>query len=58
MTKNIAVKYHHFRQWVKKWILIIKRVDTNEQQADIFTKTLVLKVHEYIREKSWDGAVY
>ena len=50
-TKHIAVKYHHFRQWVQKGILIITRVDTNEQQADIFTKPLTQKVHEYLRHK-------
>ena len=34
-TKHIAVKYHHFRKWLNKGILIIKRVDTHEQQDDI-----------------------
>ena len=39
-TKHIAVKYYHFREAVKANILLIKRVDTAEQLADIFTKPL------------------
>ena len=50
-TKHIAVKYHHFREWVTKGILSIERVQTSEEQADIFTKPLTIKPHEYIREK-------
>ena len=50
-TKHIEIKYHHFREWVKNGILSIQRVDKNEQQEDIFTKPLILKVHEYLREK-------
>ena len=37
-TKHIAIKYHHFREAVKKKILRIKQVDTKEQLADILTK--------------------
>ena len=50
-TIHIAIKYHHFREWVQKGILQIIRVDTNEQQADIFTKPLVLVKHQYLKEK-------
>jgi hypothetical protein len=40
-TKHIAVKYHHFRSKIgaDKGILI-QRIDTNDQKADIFTKGL------------------
>ena len=39
-TKHIAVKYHHFRQAVKDKILLVKRIGTEEQLVDIFTKLL------------------
>ena len=39
-TKNIAIKYHHFRQFVIDGTIIIKSIDTAEQIADIFTKPL------------------
>ena len=39
-TKHIAVKYHHFRTAVQQGYLLVKRVDTLEQLADIFTKPL------------------
>jgi hypothetical protein len=40
-TKHIAVKYHHFRSkiGVDKGILI-QRIDTTDQKADIFTNGL------------------
>ena len=42
-TKHIALKYHHFRTAVKRKILkIFIRVDTKDQQADIFTKPVPL----------------
>ena len=50
-TKHIAIKYHHFREWVKNGIMTITHISTDEQQADIFTKPLTLKAHEYLREK-------
>ena len=50
-TKHIAIKYHHFRQWVKNGIMEIVRVDSEEQQADIFTKPLTIKRHEYLRKQ-------
>ena len=36
-TKHIALKYHHFRSFVNRKI-VINYVDTLRQQADIFTK--------------------
>ena len=39
-TKHIAIKYHHFRLFVSDGTIIIKSIDTTEQIADIFTKTL------------------
>ncbi len=39
-TKHIALKYHHFRQFVYEKTIIIKSIDTKEQLADILTKPL------------------
>jgi hypothetical protein len=49
-TKHIAVKYHHFRSkiGVDKGILI-QRIDTKEQKADIFTKGLGAQQFAHIR---------
>ena len=49
-NKNIAVKYHHFRQAVKDKILHVTRIDTKDQIADIFTKTLPRPRFESLRE--------
>ena len=50
-TKHIALKYHHFRSAVRKKILRITRVDTNFQQADIFTKPVPLTTLEPLRKE-------
>ena len=50
-TKHIAVKYHHFREAVKSSILMVKRGDTTDQLADIFTKPLARIPLEYLRNK-------
>jgi hypothetical protein len=38
-TKHIALKYHHFRSHIGKDI-IIKWISTDDQLADIFTKSM------------------
>ena len=48
-TKHIAVKYHHFREAVKSGILMVVRVDTTNQLADIFTKPLARVPLEHLR---------
>ena len=50
-TKHIAVKYHHFRQAVKDNILLVKRIGTEEQLADILTKPLTRIPLEYLRKQ-------
>ena len=49
-TKHIAIKYHHFREAVKKKILQIKRVDTKEQLADILTKPVDRMTLQHLRK--------
>ena len=39
-TKNIAIKYHHFRRFVSYGTIIMNSIDTTEQIADINTKPL------------------
>jgi hypothetical protein len=39
-TKHIAIKYHHFHSKVESSQVLIQRVDTKNQIADIFTKGL------------------
>jgi hypothetical protein len=57
-TKHIAVKYHHFRSKIgpDKGI-IISRIDTTEQKADIFTKGLGVTQFIHLRRllMGWDS---
>ena len=39
-TKHIALKYHHFREYVRKKIVSVEYVESKEQIADIYTKAL------------------
>ena len=49
-SKNIAIKYHHFRSHVNKTVFI-NSIGTNEQIADALTKPLEQKQFEYLRKK-------
>lgn len=49
-TKHINVKYHHFREAVNDGKITLLRVDTTEQQADIFTKPLDDNTFIYLRK--------
>ena len=51
-TKHILQKYHDFRKAVKDGKVRIVAIDTKEQIADIFTKSLYKPLFEYLREKS------
>jgi len=50
-TKHIALKYHHFRQFVADKTVRINPIDTLEQNADILTKPLDQGKFEYLRKK-------
>lgn len=50
-TKHIALKYHHFRRFVKEGTIEIFPIDTSEQTADIFTKPLDDYAFLYLRKK-------
>ena len=49
-TKHIAVKYHHFRRFVDKSI-IIHSINTKEQTADIMTKPVEVGLFQHLRIK-------
>ena len=49
-TKQIALKYHHFREHVRKGLIEINPIDTLEQVADIFTKALPFPIFNYPRK--------
>ena len=50
-TKHFNVKYHWFRSHLKKGEIECKRVDTNNQWADVMTKPLERIKFETIRKK-------
>jgi hypothetical protein len=50
-TKHIALKWFHFADQVKQGACVVKKIDTKENWADIFTKPLPKPVFEYLRRK-------
>ena len=48
-TKHIALKYHHFREQVRKKLVTTHHLETKEQVADIFTKALPDSKFLYLR---------
>ena len=50
-TKHIALKYHHFRQFVLNKTVVLNPIDTREQLADILTKPIDEKQFAYLRRK-------
>ena len=51
------MKYHHFRDSVKRGTIQVACVEAIEQLADIFTKALTRQPLEYLRGKimGWAG---
>ena len=49
-TKNMSVKYHHFRHYIKKKIISIQAINTNDQQADVLIKPLALDEFRKFRQ--------
>ena len=56
-TKHLNVKLHHFWQHVNDGSVIVKKIDTVEQQADYLTKPLAVDKLKYLRNKVWDGDI-
>ena len=52
--KNIALKYHHFREHFQKGLIEINPIDTPGQVAEIFTKDFPFPIFNYLRKKMMD----
>ena len=50
-TKYIGIKYHHFRDSVRRGDIEVLPIDTKEQITDIFTEELDRQTFEYLRHK-------
>jgi hypothetical protein len=48
-TKHLNVKYHHFREHVRKGLVTIHPISTLDQQADLYTKPLAQEPIEKFR---------
>jgi hypothetical protein len=49
-NKHIAIKYHHFRDNIgEEKGIILSKIDTSLQKADILTKGLGAQIHVSIR---------
>ena len=49
-TKHINVKYHHFRSYVERKLISIKKVASEHQLADILTKPLAQELFIRLRD--------
>jgi hypothetical protein len=50
-TKHISLVFHHFRDYVRRGLIVIYPVGTLEQLADIFTKPLSSVLFEKHKKK-------
>ena len=50
-TKHISIKYHFIRDWVQKGVVKLEYISTDEQVADILTKSLPRGKHVHFRDK-------
>lgn len=50
-TKHIDIRVHFIRDLVSNGSVIMKYCGTNEQMADILTKSLPKEKHEYFRQR-------
>lgn len=49
-TKHLAVQLHHFRQYVLSKQILVEKIATQHQRADIFTKALPRDSFRYLRK--------
>ena len=50
-TEHIPIKYHFLREKVSQKVVKLEYIDTKEQIADIFTKSLTKEAFEHLRHK-------
>ena len=48
-TKHLNVKYHHFREHLRKGLVTVHPIFTLDQQADLYTKPLATESFEKFR---------
>ena len=49
-TKHISIKWHHFRDQIENGSIVICKIGTADNLADILTKPLVRAKHEHLRK--------
>ena len=50
-SKHIEIKYHYIRDMVQRGVVKLQYVATEEQIADVLTKSLARLKFEYFKEK-------
>jgi hypothetical protein len=50
-SKHIEIRYHFIRDWVQRGAVQLEYISTDEQIADILTKSLPRGKHVYFRDK-------
>ena len=50
-TKHISIKWHHFREHIKRGTSKIVYIETYKQQVDIMSKSLAKTQFEYLRKQ-------
>lgn len=50
-SKHIDIQYHHLKDYVLTWIMLLEYIPTKEQDADILTKALSRCKFEFHRNK-------
>lgn len=51
-TKHVAVKYHFFRDFIKRGLIKVMGIATEEEEADYLTKPVPGPAFKYLRKKS------
>ena len=59
-TKHISIKWHHFRDQIENGSIVICKIGTTDNLADILTKPLVRAKHEHLRKPimGWQTTIF
>ena len=49
-SKHIKIRYHFIRDWVQRGVVQLEYISTEDQVADILTKSLPKGKHERFRD--------
>ena len=50
-SKHIEIRYHFVRDYVQRGVVLLRYISTDEQVADILTKSLSRGKHIYFKDK-------